>query len=143
MWPDRRSGASKRSAHLHRVCYKALPFGVYLNLVEGRLWVPAVAGSNPATPTKLFKSAARLGRRSQFAATCTTTRVRHGTARVSPERERESLWRVQLLQLARNYICLTCTQERDEANRSERFGAGESQKVRFNSAGEVAVGPVF
>lgn len=25
--------------------------GVYLNLVEGRLWVPAVAGSNPATPT--------------------------------------------------------------------------------------------
>jgi dihydrofolate reductase len=26
---------------------------VYLNLVEGRLWVPDVAGSNPATPTRL------------------------------------------------------------------------------------------
>lgn len=26
-------------------------FGVYLNLVEGRLWVPDVGGSNPLTPT--------------------------------------------------------------------------------------------
>lgn len=31
----------------------ALPiFGVYLNLVEDRLWVPVVGGSNPLTPTK-------------------------------------------------------------------------------------------
>jgi hypothetical protein len=28
---------------------------VYLNLVEGRLWVPAVAGSNPATPTQFLE----------------------------------------------------------------------------------------
>ncbi len=27
------------------------PHGVYLNLVEGRLWVPDVVGSNPITPT--------------------------------------------------------------------------------------------
>jgi hypothetical protein len=32
---------------------------VYLNLVEGRLWVPAVGGSNPLTPTE--KTAEREG----------------------------------------------------------------------------------
>lgn len=26
--------------------------GVYLNLVEDRLWVPVVVGSNPTTPTE-------------------------------------------------------------------------------------------
>lgn len=31
---------------------EARPRGVYLNLVEGRLWVPDVVGSNPITPTK-------------------------------------------------------------------------------------------
>ena len=34
---------------------------MYLNLVEGRLWVPAVAGSNPATPTNSSKPACENG----------------------------------------------------------------------------------
>ena len=38
---------------------EAQPLGVYLNLVEGLLWVQDVEGSNPFTPTVL------LGRLSQ------------------------------------------------------------------------------
>ena len=34
--------------------------GVYLNLVEGRLWVPDVVSSNPTTPTHLRNSAAEI-----------------------------------------------------------------------------------
>jgi hypothetical protein len=39
----------------------ARPLGVYLNLVEGRLWVPAVAGSNPATPTNHYDLPKKTG----------------------------------------------------------------------------------
>jgi hypothetical protein len=36
----------------HPICYFPRPFGVYLNLVEGRLWVPEAERSNRFTPTE-------------------------------------------------------------------------------------------
>lgn len=48
------SGRGSRLARAGILCQKGGPHGVYLNLVEGRLWVPDVVGSNPITPTVLL-----------------------------------------------------------------------------------------
>ncbi len=56
------------------------PRGVYLNLVEGRLWVPDVEGSNPFTPTIPLRGAdpppSALG--SEFPKPHPTVRLRSG-----------------------------------------------------------------
>lgn len=64
---------------------------MYLNLVEGRLWVPAVGGSNPSTPTK---AAARStgARVSPLAAAAQSIRFPAGTNRsTTPNRTSEAI----------------------------------------------------